>query len=145
MFLQRAAVFPLLLTVVGTIYAQDLTLVPVQGNIYMLAGPAGNVTLQTGNDGVLLVDTMTPAQTSAIVAEITKLSRGKIQYIINTSMDPDHTGGNAAIAKLGVPGASPTDTGVILDAPSWLPDRRRICRRPCDAHRTSRAKPELDA
>lgn len=92
--------------------AQDVTLIPVQGNIYMLASPAGNTTLQVGGDGVLLVDTMTPAQTNAIMAEIARLSKGKIQYIVNTSVDADHTGGNAAIARMGVPGASPTDTGV---------------------------------
>ena len=35
----------------------DLELLPVQGNISMLAGAGGNITVQAGRDGSLLVDT----------------------------------------------------------------------------------------
>jgi cyclase len=97
------------------LYAQNgpsLQVIPVQGNIYMLAGASANIAVQAGADGALVVDADTAAQVPQIAAEIAKLTRGKIQYIINTSADPDHTGGNAALGKLGVPGASPTDTGV---------------------------------
>ncbi len=34
------------------------------------------------------------------MAEIRKLSTGRVHYIINTHMHPDHVGGNAAIAKM---------------------------------------------
>ena len=33
------------------------TCLPVQGNVYMLVGAGGNVTIQVGDEGVLLVDT----------------------------------------------------------------------------------------
>ena len=73
---------------------------PVQHNIYLLAGAGGNVTVQVGEEGVLMVDSgLTPA-TPKLMAEIRKLSPGRVRYIINTHMHPDHVGGNAAIAKM---------------------------------------------
>jgi cyclase len=88
-----------------------LHLIPVQGNVYLLMGPAGNITLQVGSDGVLLVDTMTAPFAPRIAAEIKKISELPIRFIIDTSEDADHIGGNEALAKMGSPGASPTDTG----------------------------------
>jgi glyoxylase-like metal-dependent hydrolase (beta-lactamase superfamily II) len=89
----------------------QIQVLPVQGNVYMLAGTGGNIAAQVGSDGVLLVDTMSAPMAPRIAAEIKKLAAGPIRYIINTNMDADHTGGNAPLAKIGVPGASPTDTG----------------------------------
>src|SRR5436309_534329 len=34
----------------------DLHILPVQGNIYMLVGAGGNITVSVGRDGILLVD-----------------------------------------------------------------------------------------
>jgi cyclase len=73
----------------------------VQGNVYMLVGAGGNIALQIADDGVLLVDTGTTQATSQIVAAIRALTDKPIRYIINTSADPDHVGGNDAIGKLG--------------------------------------------
>jgi cyclase len=89
----------------------ELHALPVAGNIYMLVGPAGNITVQTGKDGVLLVDTMTAALAPRVAAEIRKLTAKPIRYIIDTSVHPDHAGGNAALQKMGVAGASPVDGG----------------------------------
>ena len=75
----------------------------VRGNVYMFASTLGNVAVQVGkdpgHDGVLLVDTGTPQLTERILAEVRKLSSEPIRYILNTSADADHTGGNEAIAK----------------------------------------------
>ena len=77
-----------------------IEVLPVQGNIYMLAGAGGNVTLQVGKDGVLLVDTEFGPLVPKLMAEIRKLSNGPIRYIINTHVHPDHVGGNEAFSKL---------------------------------------------
>jgi cyclase len=89
----------------------ELHLIPVQGNVYMLYGSAGNITVQAGSDGVLLVDTMTAPLAPRIAAEIKKVSPLPIRYIIDTDVRPEHIGGNEALAKMGAPGASQTDTG----------------------------------
>jgi cyclase len=72
----------------------------VQGNVYAIFGAGGNVTVQIGNDGVLLVDTGLAMQASALMAEVRKLSNGPIRFIVNTHFHPDHVGGNAAISGL---------------------------------------------
>ena len=73
---------------------------PVQGNVYMLVGPGGNVTVQVGKQGVLMVDTMFAPLAPKIMAEIRKLSDGPLRYIINTHVHADHVGGNEAIFKM---------------------------------------------
>src|SRR5215471_2124934 len=37
--------------------APEIHVLPVQGNVSMLVGGGGNITVQTGKDGILLVDT----------------------------------------------------------------------------------------
>ena len=77
-----------------------LETLPVQKSVYMIAGGGGNVSVQVGRDGVLLVDTGLAAATPNVLAEIRKLSPGAIRWIVNTHMHPDHWGGNEAIASL---------------------------------------------
>jgi cyclase len=84
----------------------ELHVLPVQGNTYMLVGPGGNITIQTGKDGVLLVDTMFAPLAQRIAAEIKKLSDKPIRYIIDTHVHGDHVGGNEALQKMGAAGAS---------------------------------------
>jgi cyclase len=77
----------------------------VRGNVYMFASDEGNVTVQVGehrdNDGVLMVDTGSAAMTERILAELNKLTSKPLRYLVNTSSDADHAGGNAALGKLG--------------------------------------------
>ena len=74
----------------------------VQGNVWMLYGGFVNAAVQIGDEGVLVVDTMTDALAPAMVAEIKKLAGNKpIRWIINTHAHADHTGGNAKVAAAG--------------------------------------------
>ena len=81
--------------------AGEVELLHVQGNVYLLAGAGGNVVLQVGPSGALLVDSKTAAQADRILAEVKKLSTsGKaVKYLLNTSADPDHVGGNERLAQ----------------------------------------------
>ncbi len=79
----------------------EIKVLPAQGNVYMLVGAGGNVTVQIGKDGVLVVDTQYAALSNKILAAIRTLSTGPIRYIINTHVHADHTGGNENIRKAG--------------------------------------------
>jgi glyoxylase-like metal-dependent hydrolase (beta-lactamase superfamily II) len=74
---------------------------PVQGNVYMLVGSGGNITMQVGKEGVLLVDTMYAGLSDKVVAAIRTVSDKPIRYIINTHVHGDHTGGNEKLAAAG--------------------------------------------
>lgn len=78
-----------------------IEVLPVQGNIYMLAGAGGNITLQLGDTGVLVVDTGLPPMSDQVIAEIRKLSRKPLRYVVNTDVKEDHTGGNEAFSREG--------------------------------------------
>jgi len=80
----------------------QLTLAPVQGNVYVLMGDGGNITVQIGKDGIAMVDTGFAPLAPKAMAEIRKLSSGPVRWIVNTHVHTDHTGGNAEISKLGM-------------------------------------------
>jgi cyclase len=79
----------------------EIHIVPVQGCVYMIVGAGANITVQTGDDGVLLVDTGSAQMSEKVVAAVRTLSDKPIRYIIDTSIDADHSGGNQAIARMG--------------------------------------------
>src|SRR5215813_8336881 len=94
----------------------EVHVLPSQGNVYMLVGAGANITVQVGNDGVLVVDTQYAALSSKILAAVRTLSRGPIRYVINTTYDADHTGGNEPIRKAGSTIAGGNVAGDIQDA-----------------------------
>ncbi len=79
----------------------ELHLVPVQGHVYMLVGAGANIAVQTGDDSVLLVDTGNASASDRVIAAVRTLSDKPIRYIIDTSIDADHAGGNQAVGKAG--------------------------------------------
>ena len=81
--------------------AEELEVLPVQGNVYMIAGGGGNTTIQIGPEAVVVVDTKTAAVTDKLLEAIRKLSPKPIRHIIVTSADPDHTGGNERVSSAG--------------------------------------------
>ncbi len=100
--------------------AQPIGTLKVQGNVYMIVAPGGNVVVQTGDWGVLIVDTPDEGASDAVIAEIRKLSNKPIRYLIDTSID--HTATNGAISRAGAPitggnlGAVAFDNGATIVA-----------------------------
>lgn len=74
----------------------------VQGNVHLLTGAGANVAVQVGDEGVLVVDTGSAAPREALLAAIRRLSDRPIRWIINTSADLDHTGGNETVSQAGL-------------------------------------------
>ena len=79
----------------------NLEVLQVRPNFYMIGGAGGNIGFQIGVDGVVVVDSGSASNADAVVAAIRKVTTQPIRYVINTSADPDHVGGNAALAKAG--------------------------------------------
>ena len=80
----------------------DVHSLHVQGNVWMLVGGGVNAAIQVGDEGVLVVDTMTGPLADALLAEIKRIAGDKpIRYVVNTHVHPDHTGGNAKVAEAG--------------------------------------------
>ena len=117
---------------------------PVRGNVYMLLGAGGNITVSVGRDGVLMVDAGRAQMTDQVLAAIRQLqgdldlrdrplgsgaetrssvaSRNTeppakpIRYIVDTSADPDHAGGNEKIRAAGRTFTGGNVAGNIADA-----------------------------
>jgi cyclase len=73
----------------------------VQGRVYMLVGGGSNITVQLGDEAVVLVDSGAAQMSEQILAAIRTLSQRPIEFIVNTSVDEDHTGGNQSLAQAG--------------------------------------------
>jgi glyoxylase-like metal-dependent hydrolase (beta-lactamase superfamily II) len=79
----------------------DIEVVEVQPDFYMIAGAGANIAVQVGRDGVVVVDTGSATATDRVLSEIQKVTKQPIRYIINTSADPDHVGGNERLSAAG--------------------------------------------
>ena len=90
----------------------------VRDNVYMLVGQGGNITMQIGADGILIVDSQFARMSDAILEAIREISDKPIRYIINTHYHGDHVGGNGNLRRSGdtviggnMPGAVPYAEG----------------------------------
>jgi len=98
--------------------SDDLDLVQIRPNFYVIAGAGGNIVVQLGPQGAILVDSGRTDMSDKVLAAIKRLTPLPIRYIINTSMNPDHVGGNDKLARAGLsilPGAVAAGAGLDDD------------------------------
>ena len=79
----------------------DLHVLPVQGNVFLLASAAGNMAVQVGPEGPLLVDTLPAAMSARVLESVRTLSPRPIRHIVLTSGGDSQAGGAANLAKAG--------------------------------------------
>jgi cyclase len=89
------------LVVAASAQAPGLDVLTVRDNFFVIAGAGGNISLQLGDDGVVVVDAGSAARASDVVAAIKRVTPKPIRYIINTGPDADHVGGNETLSKAG--------------------------------------------
>jgi len=95
--------------------ADGLELVQIRPNFYVIAGAGGNILVQIGPHGVILVDSGSREHADKVLAAIRRVTDLPIRYIINTSMDADHVGGNETLTRAGLsilPGAVAAGAGL---------------------------------
>jgi glyoxylase-like metal-dependent hydrolase (beta-lactamase superfamily II) len=85
----------------GSPAAPGMEVLRVLGDVYTIAGAGANVVVQSGPQGLLVVDSGTSAASEGLLKAIDQISDKPIEYIINTTADPDHYGGNAVLAAAG--------------------------------------------
>ena len=106
--------------------------------LYMLEGvggfAGGNVGVLTGEDGVAIVDDSFPPFTETLLAAVAAVASGPADFVVNTHVHGDHTGGNETLGKAGaailahdnvrgrlVKEGFTTDTGQVPAPPAALP------------------------
>lgn len=82
--------------------SEAIELVQLRPNFYLIAGAGSNIVMQVGPEGVILVDAGSTDMSEKVLATIRRVTPLPTRYIINTSMDADHVGGNGALAKAGL-------------------------------------------
>jgi cyclase len=108
-FTAPAVLTAVLLTLVphtapSTVSAQAgdaLDVVKVRKNFYMIAGAGGNIGVQIGSDGIVLVNAGTAEASDRVLAELKRLTDLPIRYIINAGAGRDFVGGNEKLSKAG--------------------------------------------
>jgi glyoxylase-like metal-dependent hydrolase (beta-lactamase superfamily II) len=81
--------------------SDGLEVLEVRPNFFMIAGAGGNIGVQVGEDGVVVVDAGSAASAPAVVAAIKRITPKPIRYVIDTGPDADHVGGNDVLSKAG--------------------------------------------
>ena len=74
---------------------------PIRDGVFMLSGPSGNVAVQEGRDGVVLVDTGSSGEANNLLSEVSRLSDKQVRYILNTGSESAHTGNNTEVGSVG--------------------------------------------
>lgn len=69
--------------------------------IYMLIGRGGNIGVSVGKDGAAIIDDQFADMVPKIRAAVALLSESPVEFVINTHLHGDHTGGNDAFGAAG--------------------------------------------
>jgi glyoxylase-like metal-dependent hydrolase (beta-lactamase superfamily II) len=81
--------------------ANNLEILEIRPSFFVIVGAGGNIGVQVGEDGVVIVDAGSAGGAPGVLAAIKRISAKPIRYIIDTGPDNDHVGGNEAISKAG--------------------------------------------
>jgi cyclase len=97
-----------------------ITTTKLAENVYLLQGFGGNMVLQTGPDGTLLIDSAFSTSVQKVLAAIGAVSRDAPHLLINTHWHYDHTDGNDGMHAAGFTILAHTKTKERLSTPQVI-------------------------
>ena len=83
--------------------SDKIEVIHVKGQVWMIGGAGGNIAVQTGVDGLFLVDAGLEGFADQVLEALGELSDGPVRMLVTTRPTLDHLGGNAIIAETGEP------------------------------------------
>jgi glyoxylase-like metal-dependent hydrolase (beta-lactamase superfamily II) len=89
-------------------------------NLYLLQGEGGNMALQTGPEGNILIDASLAPAVPRILEAIGTISKNAPFALINTHWHGDHTGGNEALHAAGFTIVAHQNTRERLSSPQTM-------------------------
>lgn len=105
MLLRLTLLFVLFFTLNSASFPHDVSqsgkvkAVYVSGNYYVLQGGGVNVGVSVGGDGILIVDDHYASLTDDVRAALKGLGSDTPEFILNTHLHGDHTGGNESFGE----------------------------------------------
>lgn len=82
-----------------TLVVDGIEILPVLKNVYMLVGGGANVTVQIGDEGVVMVDAGSAGNATKLQNAVRRLTRKPLRYLVNSAADADKVGGNGDMVK----------------------------------------------
>jgi len=79
----------------------DVKVTTLAEDFHTLEGAGGTISVLSGPDGVLLVDSQFAPLTDKLVAALRTFTDKPIRFLVDTHVHPDHVGGNENFARLG--------------------------------------------
>ena len=89
-------------------------------NVYLLQGAGGNMALQTGPEGNILIDASFAPAVPRILEAIATVSHDRADALINTHWHGDHTGGNEGLHAAGFTICAHQNTRQRLSTPQMM-------------------------
>ena len=101
--LVKTATTALVMAMPTVLSAQDnLAVTPLRNDIFLISGAGTNVLVAIGSEAVVLVDGGQAAHSTALMAEVDRLSGGKpVMALFNSNWRPEHCGLNAMLGPRG--------------------------------------------
>jgi len=81
--------------------ANPVTIRSVRGNVSMLDGSGGEITVLSGPEGLLMVDAGIAVSQAKVQAALRKINPGALRYVITTHWHWDHADGNGWVRRTG--------------------------------------------
>ncbi len=126
---------------------RSMRLAELRGGVYAVYGGGANSCVFIGADSVVVFDSKRDESAAELLRLIRGLSALPIRYLVNSTFDVDHAGGNAALGAAVVLGHANTRLTLLARPAQYrreYPQRLAVAERNGDADEAARLRRDLD-